>query len=466
MLLIDGEWRDSPRHIEIRNPYTGQIVGRQACASVEDVQCAVAAARRFRSNLTAFDRAEILRRTADRVQSEASEYARSICQESGLSIRDAQKEVARAVNLLRVCAEEAKRLTGESLPTDITDARQQTLTFTLREPIGVVCAITPFNRPLNQVVVKLGPALAANNAVVLKPSEKTPLTAVRFARALLDEGLPPRMLSLVTGDPDEIGDALVTSPCVDMVTFTGSQAVGERIARRVGMIKTTFELGDSGALIVLADADVDAAVKATVAGAYSTAGQSCRGVKRVLVHDAVAATFAERLTASTSRLVVGDPMDPGTDIGTLINEASARMVESRVNDAIARGASLLCGGRREGAHVWPTVLDMVPRQAPLVAEETFGPIAPIVRISGLDDAIEYVNASDFGLQAGVFTRSLPAAMDAIRRLRTGAVIVNHGPQFESPNIPFGGVRKSGLGREGIRYAIAEMTTVKTAVLCQ
>ena len=326
-----------------------------------------------------------------------------------------------------------------------------------------MCAITPFNRPLNQVVVKLAPAIAANNSVILKPSERTPLSAVKFVKCLIQNGLPPRMVSVVTGRPEEIGDVLVTCPEIDMVTFTGSRAVGEHIARKVGMIKTAFELGDSGALVVLKDADLEAALEAAAAGAFGSCGQSCRGVKRILVEEGIADIFVGKLKAAAERIRTGNPWSEDTDIGVLISEDAARTVEGRIQEAVKQGARLVCGGERSGAEVRPAVLDHVDRNSPIVKEETFGPCAPVIRIRDVEDAVECVNGTAYGLQAGIFTNSLKDVLYAASELDVGAVIVNNGPQFDSPAIPFGGVKKSGLGREGAKYAIQEMTRVKTIV---
>ncbi|GAV39916.1 aldehyde dehydrogenase family protein [Streptomyces acidiscabies] len=459
-----GKWLRVDRVTSVFNPYTGKPAGQMARADAAQVIEAARAAKEFHGPLSAHERGEILLRTAGRIRDISREFVQSIVGETGNAHKDAVTEVRRAIAQLRFGAEEAKRLTGESISTDVTDYTPHRLAVTLPEPLGLICAITPFNRPLNQVVTKVVPAVAAGNSVIVKPSEKAPLTATLFVRALLDSGLPAGSIALVTGDPAEIGDALVTCEHIDMVTFTGSAAVGKHIARRIGMIRSAFELGDSGALIVADDADLDAAVTAAVAGAYSTAGQSCRGVKRVLVHTDVADEFAAMLVKQTEQLVVGDPADPATDVGTLIDEEAAVRVEGRVAEAVAGGARLLAGGRRRGAQYWPTVLDHVDRAAPLVCEETFGPCAPLVRIKDVDDAVDHLNSGRLGLQTGVFTRRLDDALRVARTLRTGAVVVNGGPQFESPNIPFGGVRDSGHGREGVRYAMREMTRVKTLVL--
>jgi putative phosphonoacetaldehyde dehydrogenase len=464
MLLIDGEWIATEEKIAVRNPFSGEVVGFASRASREQTLAAARHAKAYVSTLTAYDRAEILLGTAAQIERDEREFVDLIVAECGTCVREAQKEVRRAVILLRVCAEEAKRMSGDAIPTDVTPDRTRKLAVTVREPVGLVCAITPFNRPLNQVVVKLAPAVAANNTVVLKPSEKTPLSAVRFVRCLIANGLPAQMVSVVTGDPREVGETLVTCPDIDMITFTGSRAVGERIARSAGMVRMTFELGDSGALVVLDDADLELAARTGARGAFATAGQSCRGVKRFLVQDGVADRFAELLVEEARTLRFGDPCSTDSDFGCLIDEAAAREVEDRVNEATAAGAKLLHGPPRRGAVLGPQVLDHVPRDCALVREETFGPCAPIVRIRDLHDAVDLVNSGPYGLQTGVFTADIHHAFKAAQMLRSGAVIINDGPQFESPVIPFGGVKKSGLGREGARFAIDEMTTVKTIVL--
>ncbi|MFF3570931.1 aldehyde dehydrogenase family protein [Nocardia jiangxiensis] len=463
-LYSGGRWSPGVGSAEVRNPYTDEVVGTVVRASREQAVEAVRGLGAVRPELTAHDRSEILAATAALLHRERDDVASTISQESGLAIRDAGREVDRATTQLRYCAEEATRITGEAIRTDITSARQRRLAITTREPIGVVCAVTPFNRPLNQVVTKVAPAIAANNRVVVKPSEKTPLSAIRFVDALLRSGLPPEMIALVCGEPGDLMDALIHSGHIDMLTFTGSTAVGRLLAASAGMIRQTYELGDSGALVVMADADLPAAVAAATAGAFTTSGQSCRGVKRIIAHEDIADEFAGKLAAAASELVVGDPADPATDIGTLIDQTAADEVADRVARAVAAGAQVLCGARRAGAQYWPTVLDHVPRDADLVRLETFGPTAPVIRVEDFDDAVAVVNDTRYGLQAGIFTNSLDHARRAAELFDVGAVIVNGGPQFESPNIPFGGMKDSGIGREGARYAIEEMTRIKTFVI--
>jgi putative phosphonoacetaldehyde dehydrogenase len=460
-LIVRGKLVEAARRLEIRNPYTGQLVGSVSCDSAADTEEAVEAARGYDQSAPADERSRILRSAAQDLLESRDELSLLITSESGLCVKDSRREVERAYGNLIVASEEATRMTGEALP--IQAGGQGKLAFTLREPIGVVAAITPFNRPLNQVAVKVAPAIAANNAVVVKPSEKTPLSALRFAEILLRNGLPERMIAVVTGDPSEVGEALISSPLVDMVTFTGSVATGEAIARKVGMKKLTLELGGNDPLIVLRDADLALAARLAAAGAYGNSGQSCRGVKRILVVEEVADDFVALLLEETRRKRCGDPFDPETDVGTVISQAAAQQIEERCGLAVRDGARLRCGGTADGALFLPAVLDQVPPTTDLVRHETFGPVAPVIRVKDVEEAIDVANGTIYGLQAGVVTRDLELFLHIARRLRVGGVNLLEGPNFDSPSIPFGGVKKSGIGREGIRYAMAEMTTVKTVV---
>lgn len=452
------------RDIVVRNPYDGSEAGRVRAATAAEAEAATLRAKHGRVELRPHERADVLRAAAAALRERSDEFAESICAECGTARRDAAKEISRSLEALELSAEEARRLNGESLATDATPGRPRALAVTRYEPRGTILAITPFNRPLAQVVTKLAPAVGAGNAVVLKPSERTPLTAALFAEVLVESGFPGSMLELVCGHPDEVGDALVGSPHVDMLTFTGSARVGRALARRAGMIETAFELGDSAALIVMPGADLACAARVAAAGAFSSAGQSCRGVKRVIAHDDVADELVGLLAAEARALRVGDPRDPDTDVGTLIDEAAAAAVEARVEEAVAHGAALVTGGRREGAQVWPTVLDRVDRELPLVAAETFGPCAPVIRVRDADDAIECANATEYGLQAGIFCADLATALRCARELDVGTVAINDGPQFEAPLAPFGGEKSSGLGREGIPYSMRAMSTLRTVVV--
>jgi putative phosphonoacetaldehyde dehydrogenase len=458
-MLVNGKLVESGADLVVRSPYSGEVVGTVSRDSAADVEQAVAAASGYDHSLSPEERARILRAAAREVLESGEELSRLISRESGLCLKDSRKEIERASGNLTVAAEEATRMTGEAIP--LAAGR---MAMTLREPIGVVAAITPFNRPLNQVVVKVAPAVAANDAVVLKPSERTPLTAFRFAEILLRAGLPESMISVVAGDPAEVGEALVASPLVDMVTFTGGVATGEAIARTAGMKKLTLELGGNDPLIVLADADLALAARLAAAGAYGNSGQSCRGVKRILAVHEVADDLVSLLVSETAARRCGDPLDPDTDVGTVISREAAAEIERRCALAVRDGATLLCGGRADGALFPPTVLDHVPPSTDLVRDETFGPVAPVLRVRDADEAVEVANGTVYGLQAGVITRDAERFLHIARRLRVGGVNLLEGPNFDSPCIPFGGVKKSGIGREGIRYAMREMTTVKTVTM--
>jgi putative phosphonoacetaldehyde dehydrogenase len=461
-MYFDGCIQQGQRQLTIRNPFNGAVVGCVSKDTPADVETALVSLKSYDHSLTGEKRSQILRATADELMRSKDEFSRRISEESGMCIKDSRGEVDRSCGNLLVAAEEAQRIHGEAL--QITSKAQNKVAMTIHEPVGVVCAITPFNRPLNQVVVKVAPAIAANNSIIIKPSEKTPLSAIAFAELMVRCGLPKNMIAVVTGDPREIGEGLITSTSVDMVTLTGSVETGERIMAKVGLKKVTMELGGNDPLIVLGDADLQQAAALAAAGAFSNAGQSCRGVKRILVVEEVADRFVALLTEASRKLKLGDIFDPATDMGTLIDEEAAKRVEDRCKQAVREGAVLVLGGNRNGASMAPTVLDRVARTSELVVRETFGPVAPVMRIQDVDDAIELSNATPFGLQAGVVTRSHEDFVRIAKGLRVGAVNLLEGPQFDSPHIPFGGVKKSGIGREGIRYAIREMTIVKTVVM--
>lgn len=460
-MMLNGR-RSGDETIEVRSPWDGRLVGRVADDGVEDVSRAVTTVAGYDRRLDVAERAEILATAARLVAERREELADLITAEAGTCAKDSRKEVDRAVGNLKVASEECRRIRGETI--EITAGGTPRLALTVREPYGTIAAITPFNRPLNQVVVKVAPALAVNNGVVVKPSEKAPLTAFELAGILHESGLPGAMLALVTGRPETVGNALVAHPAVDLVTFTGSVATGEAIARAAGMRKLHLELGGNDPLIVLADADLERAARLAVAGACGNAGQSCRGVKRIICAAEVADELSDLLVERVRGLRHGDPADPGTDVGPLISADAAALVAARIEAAVKDGAVLRHGGGHDGALVPPAVLDHVRPHSELVTAETFGPVAPIIRVDGVEEAVAVANGTPYGLQAGVLTQNLPAFMEIASRLRVGAVAFDDGPNFDSPYIPFGGVRKSGIGREGIAYSMAEMSTVKTVVL--
>jgi putative phosphonoacetaldehyde dehydrogenase len=461
-MLIEGTVVDREPCITVTSPYTGEVVGSVSSDSAADVERALAGLAAERPRLPPAERRRVLLRTAELLDAEAEELARLITSEAGTCLRDSRNEVARARANLEVAAEEAVRIRGEAL--EVAVASKPSLAVALREPVGVVAAITPFNRPLNQVVVKLAPAIAAGNRVIVKPSEKAPLAGLRLARLLLEAGLPESMLAAVTGRPEELSEPLLASPVVDMVTFTGSVETGERIARQAAGKKLLLELGGNDPLIVLPDADLEQAASIAVAGAYGSAGQSCRGIKRIIAVGPIAEELVERLRRRTEAVRWGDPADPETEVGPLISEEAALVAERRCAGAVADGAELVTGGTRTGALFSPTVLDRVDAGSELVRTETFAPVAPVIRVASVDEAVRVCNSTPYGLQAGVLTRDFTVFAELASRLRVGGVALGAGPSFDSPLIPFGGVKRSGFGREGMRHAIEEMTALKTLLL--
>lgn len=455
---------ETARRIQVCNPYSEQIIDTVPKSSVEDVRQAIAHAKSYDYRLSAWQRYEILHTFTEILDREREEVARLIAMESGKTIKDCRAEVSRSYQTFLLSAEEAKRINGEVLPLDAVAGTKRGYGMVVREPLGVIVAITPFNFPLNLVAHKVGPAIAANNPIVVKPSSLTPLTAFKMAEMLARAGLPPEMLHIVAGDSREIGDVLVTHPDVAKVTFTGSVEVGKAICAKMDGLKAScMELGGNDPMIVLADADLDKAVPAAIDGAFGHNGQRCTSVKRFIVEDSIADRFVERFVEATRELVVGDPMDSATDVGPVSTEAAAIELEARVARSCRVGAKLLHGGNRKGALYSPAVLDHVEPNDPLVVEETFGPVAPFIRVRDYEHAIEVANATEFGLQAGIFTNDLNKAMDAARRIEAGAVMINNAPGFRAEHLPFGGVKDSGIGREGVKYAVESMTRTKMTV---
>jgi aldehyde dehydrogenase (NAD+) len=459
--MIDGRTVESREQLTVCYPYTGEVIGSVPNLGPDDVGRAVRRSASTRARLSRYERSQILLRAAARIESEADAVARLITWESGLCLKDTRHEVLRTLDVLRFSASEALRDDGRCFSFDISQNGRDRRGYTLREPLGVVTAITPFNHPLNQVAHKVGPCIASGSNMVLKPSEKTPLSAAYLTTVLHECGLPPNMLNLVTGDPAKIGEILITHPDVELVMFTGGVAIGKRIAAMLGYRRAVLELGGNDPLIVLADADLDEAVRLAVAGAYKNSGQRCTAVKRLLVHADVAATFAARLTEASAQIRVGDPLDEATDMGTVISEESARALEAGANRTIADGARLLFGNTRQRASYGPTVLDHVSPTSESVQRESFGPHAPIIRVGDVDEAIRVANATPYGLSAGVCTNDSRAIHRLIRELRCGTVNIREVPGYRSELSPFGGIRDSGLGiKEGVTEAMRAMSSMK------
>ncbi len=466
-MLINGRWVEADETFDVTDPQDGSLLARMPRASVQQMEEAIQGARRGRQvaqGLPVHRRKAILARTAEIIESRAEEVARTLARDCSKTIREARKEVVRAQDTLRLSAEEAGRSQGETIAYDQRPGTEGRIGYYERFPLGIVGAITPFNDPLNLVAHKLGPAIATGNAVVLKPSSDAPLGAHLLVEALVEAGLPPQVVAIVTGDGRTLGDYLAAHPDVPMISFTGGLATGLAIARRAGIKKLAMELGSNSPTIVLSDADVDKAVGATLSGAFANAGQNCLGVQRILLEEPIADAFQERFLAGARAMRMGDKLDERTDLGPMISEREAVRVESWVQEAISLGARLLAGGRRQGAFYEPTVLTDVPQGCRLDQDEIYGPVVSLYRVKDVSEAIRKANDTPYGLQAGVFTRSLDLAFRCVRELEMGGVMVNDSSDFRIDAMPFGGVKGSGLGREGVHYAAEEMTERRVVCL--
>jgi glyceraldehyde-3-phosphate dehydrogenase (NADP+) len=462
-MLLGGNWLTKDQTIPVKNPFDGGLIDRVPRGDLDDVDRALASAFRGvaqMAKLSAHQRYGILSRAAEGIAGGAEELAKTLAREVGKTIREARGEVSRTIQTFTFAAEEAKRIYGEGIPFDAAPGGENKLGFTIRVPVGVVVAITPFNFPLNLAAHKVAPALAAGNSVVLKPATDTPLADLMLGQFLLEAGLPEEALSVITGYGHEIGDALVADERGRMISFTGSLAVGRRLMSHAGLKKATMELGSNSAVIVMDDADHEQAAARIVAGAFALAGQVCISVQRVYVHREAMETLVREVASRTERLKLGDPLAEDTDVGPMISIAAAERAESWIREALDRGGELVCGGNREGALFTPTVLRHVPHECRVCSEEAFAPLVVINAVEDLDQAIGMVNDSRYGLQAGIFTTDLASALEAAKRIQVGGVMINEVPTFRVDHMPYGGVKGSGLGREGLKYAVEEMTEIR------
>ncbi len=462
-MRIGGEQVHRDRVIEVFNPYTEQLIGTVPKATLEDIKRAFAIAKAFKSKLTRFDRAAVLNKAAAIVRNRTAELSDLITAESGLCKKDSLYEIGRVSDVLLFGASECLKDDGQIFSCDLTPHGKKRRVYTQRDPLlGVISAITPFNHPMNQVAHKVVPAIVTNNRMVLKPSEKVPFSAIVLADILYEAGLPPEMVQVVTGDPREIADELITNEHVDLVTFTGGVAIGKYIASKAGYRRMVLELGGNDPIIVMEDADLEEAATLATAGSYKNSGQRCTAVKRMLVQSSVADRFVELLVARTKAWSYGDPMDAKLDMGTVIDENAARYCEDRVNEAVARGAELLVGNQRRGALYSPTVVDHVTQDMPLVLHETFGPVSPVIRFDTIDDAIRLSNSTAFGLSSAVCTNRLDYISRFVSELEVGSVNVREVPGYRLELTPFGGIKDSGLGyKEGVQEAVKSFTNIKT-----
>lgn len=448
------------------NPYDGSVIDHVPEFTEAEVRAAVGRAADAAGEMAAMpahQRGAILNRTAQLLRDQLDDLARLMARENGKPLKYTRAEVTRAVDTFNFAADEARRLHGETIPLDAAAGGVGRVGYSIRVPVGVVAAITPFNFPLNLSAHKVAPAVAAGCPIVMKPAPATPLTVLRLADILREAGLPAGAFEVVTGGAD-VGAWLTSDPRVAMISFTGSPPVARQIAKNAGLRRLTLELGGNAATIIEADANLEHAVARTVVGSFAYSGQVCISVQRIYIHRSRYDEFRDRFVEATRRLVLGDPLDERTDIGPVINEAAAARIESWVQEAVDQGATALVGGRRQGQMFEPTVLENVTENMQVMCAEVFGPVVSLVPYDDFEQALAAVDSSPFGLQAGVYTYDLKKALRAVQRLNVGGVIINDAPNFRVDNMPYGGNKDSGVGREGPRFAVEEMTTLRMVVI--
>ncbi len=462
-MLIGGEWVRTPSLRNITLPYDGTLVGEVYDSDAATAERAVAAAHAGAvavANLTQYERAELLDRMRRLLERDAGEFALLVSCETGKPIREARSEVDRSVQTLIASAGAARQLRGEVIPMEAAPIGKGRWAMTVREPLGVIGAITPFNYPLNLALHKIGPALAAGNSVVHKPSGNTPLSALRLARLIQEAGAPPGAYNVVTGPGGKLGPPLINDPRVAMITFTGSVPVGEQIRAQVGLRRATMELGSNSSVILEPDCDLDMLIPRCVTGSFTHSGQVCISVQNIYVHESNQKEFIDRFVAATRKLKIGHPLDESTDVSSLITQGEAERVEKWIEHALSRGARLISGGKRQDATIEPAILTDVAPDLEVCCKEVFGPVVAVHRYGQLEEAVRAVNASEYGLQAGLCTRDIGKAFATARQLHVGGVIVNDVPAYRADHMPYGGVKKSGIGREGPQFAVEEMTELK------
>lgn len=466
-MLIAGSWVDGADKIPVNNPFNNEEIDTVPRATADDIERALAYATEGASvvrKISGYDRYHILMRAAKLMDERIDDLARTLTMEEGKVIGEARLEVSRAAETIIGSAEEAKRLGSEVVPLDGAPGAGNRLGFTLRVPCGVVLAITPFNFPLNLVCHKVGPAIAGGNSVILKPATDTPLVALKFTQILLDAGLPPQAIQCLTGSGGQIGDILCSDPRVRKISFTGSRNVGERICRTAGIKKVTMELGSNAPVIVLPDADLDKAAAAIAVTGFANAGQVCISAQRILTHSSVYGDLIDALKPKVDNLTTGDPLDESTKVGPMVRESDAVRVSEWIQEAAGQGARLLGGGEREGAVLTPSVLVDVTPEMKVSADEVFGPTVGLTPVGSVDEAIELANQTNYGLSAAIFTENLDNAMRFAREVDSGNLHINWGSQWRADLMPYGGLKDSGFGKEGPKYAVQEMTETKMVVM--
>jgi acyl-CoA reductase-like NAD-dependent aldehyde dehydrogenase len=465
--FLEGKWVDRPQKIEVRNPYDNSVIDTVPKATQADVERAIGFAERgakVMGKLSAYERWRILRKTADLIDVRKDEFGRVISLEEGKVLAEGRGEAARAVETIMGSAEEGKRIHGETIPLDADPSGNHKFGFTLRVPCGVVVAIAPFNFPLNLVCHKVGPAIAAGNSVIVKPATDTPLSALKLVEVLLEAGLPPEGIQCLTGGGGEIGDALVSDKRVRKISFTGSREIGERICRLAGLKRVTMELGSNAPLIIMPDADLKKVAAAVVATGYANAGQSCISTQRVLTAEQIYGDLLGELKLKVGGLVAGNQLDERSQVGPMIRERDAMRVEEWVREAVSGGAKVVAGGARQGAVYAPTVIADVKPEMKISCEELFGPAVAVTPFKAIEDAIALANDTPYGLSAAIFTENIDVAMKFAREVESGNLHINFGTQWRVDLMPYGGLKESGFGKEGPRYAIEEMTELKMVVV--
>ncbi|WP_246120553.1 aldehyde dehydrogenase family protein [Cohnella terricola] len=466
-LFIGGEWREAKKYQSLRSPYTGETLAEIPVADEEETDEAILAAyeaRAVMARMPAHERAAILEKLASLLEIRSDEAARLLALEAAKPVTTGKAEIARTVQTYKFAAEEAKRIHGETIPMDAAPGGEGRIAYTVREPTGVIGAITPFNFPFNLVAHKIGPAIAAGNTIVLKPASQTPLSAYFIAELLQEAGLPAGALNIVPGPGGVVGNRIVEDDRVAMVTFTGSPEVGIGIRNKAGLKRVTLELGSNAALIVDKDVDPDAIVPRCVTGAFSNQGQVCISLQRIYVHEEIYESFVSKFAEAAGKLKQGDPLDPLTDLSALISGRESERALSWIEEAVSGGARVLTGGTIKDGVLGPTVITEAARELKVVCREAFAPIVVIGKVKSVEEAIDQVNDSRYGLQAGIYTKDLNTALFAAEQLRVGGVIINDIPTFRVDHMPYGGVKESGTGREGVKYAVEEMTEMKLVVI--
>jgi len=462
-MLINGKWLAGDETINVVNPYNQKIIGTIPKASKKDVDAAIQSAQKgykIISTMPAHQRSKILENMSELLAKQREEIANLIASESGKAWKYANGEVGRAVETFKFAAEEAKQIHGETVPMDASPNSETRMGFYIRTPIGVVGAISPFNFPLNLVAHKVAPAIAAGNSVVLKPATSTPLTALRMGELLMEAGLPDDVLNIIMGSGSTVGHWLVTDSRVAKISFTGSPPVGKYIMSHGGLKKYTMELGSNSAVIICEDANMQKAVPRCVVGSYANSGQVCISIQRIYVHQDILKKFTDLFVEATKNQIVGNPLNKNCDVGPMIDIHEAERAEQWVNEAVKQGAKVLAGGKRNGTMFEPTVLTNVKPEMKIVQDEVFAPVVSLIPYQNFDNVLSQVDNTKYGLQAGIYTEKIDRAFKAIKKIDVGGIIINDVPTFRVDHMPYGGNKESGLGREGLKFAIEEMTNIR------